>query len=426
VPPSLDAIVLKAMAKGPANRYQSSAEMRGDLVRVLSGQRPAAPMVMTDEDRTSIMGAGRTEVMGGGRHRPSAIADDDYDDYDDEDARKRRKGWIIAGWVVGAIVVIALLAFVLPKLIGGGDSGTDANSVNVPSVVGQKQADAVKALNDAGLSPVPKSVVCGKPDATGNVPCQANQVGLVISTDPAGGASADKGATVTVVVGAPQQAVTVPDLTGKSPSDAQKALTAVGLVLSPTVGNQPTTDDSQLGKVVAQNPAANGSALPGSTVSITVGSQPETQDVPDERGKQYDDAKSDLEGKGFKVTKKTEANQAPKDQVVDMNPSASTAVAPGTTVQLIVSDGSQAQITMPNIINETQAQAQNKLAGLGWTGQFNVQTMQTVDPDKDGQITDQSPEPPQKIDRDQTVNITVYQFIGGTPPSSGSGGFPGG
>src|SRR5205807_10018208 len=83
VPSSLDAIVLKAMAKGPANRYQSSAEMRGDLVRVLSGQRPAAPMVMTAEDRTSIMGAGRTEIMGG-RHRPSSIANE-YDDYDDYD-----------------------------------------------------------------------------------------------------------------------------------------------------------------------------------------------------------------------------------------------------------------------------------------------------------------------------------------------------
>ncbi len=65
VPPTLDAIVLKAMAKGPANRYQSSAEMRGDLVRVLSGQRPGAPMVMTDEDRTSFIGGppNRTEIM---------------------------------------------------------------------------------------------------------------------------------------------------------------------------------------------------------------------------------------------------------------------------------------------------------------------------------------------------------------------------
>src|SRR2546429_325781 len=79
VNPALDAVVLKAMSKGPANRYQSAAEMRTDLVRVLSGQRPLAPMVMTEEDRTAVMSAGRQPIdRGPGRHRPAALADD-YD-----------------------------------------------------------------------------------------------------------------------------------------------------------------------------------------------------------------------------------------------------------------------------------------------------------------------------------------------------------
>src|ERR1700712_3879302 len=43
VGPELDAVVLKAMSKNPANRYQSAAEMRTDLVRVLRGERPLAP-----------------------------------------------------------------------------------------------------------------------------------------------------------------------------------------------------------------------------------------------------------------------------------------------------------------------------------------------------------------------------------------------
>ena len=38
VPPELDAIVLKAMAKNPANRYQSAGEMRADLIRAINGR----------------------------------------------------------------------------------------------------------------------------------------------------------------------------------------------------------------------------------------------------------------------------------------------------------------------------------------------------------------------------------------------------
>ena len=67
----MDAVVLKAMSKGAANRYQSAAEMRTDLVRVLSGQRPLAPMVMTEEDRTAVMTQGRAQELRG-PHRPAA------------------------------------------------------------------------------------------------------------------------------------------------------------------------------------------------------------------------------------------------------------------------------------------------------------------------------------------------------------------
>src|SRR3954453_20534739 len=58
VPPALDAIVLKALSKNPANRYQSAAEMRSDLVRVRSGQAPLAPSVLSADERTAMMAAG--------------------------------------------------------------------------------------------------------------------------------------------------------------------------------------------------------------------------------------------------------------------------------------------------------------------------------------------------------------------------------
>jgi serine/threonine-protein kinase len=43
IPPWADAIVLKAMAKAPADRYQSAAEMRMDIQRAMNGMAVAAP-----------------------------------------------------------------------------------------------------------------------------------------------------------------------------------------------------------------------------------------------------------------------------------------------------------------------------------------------------------------------------------------------
>ncbi|HEX5114800.1 MAG TPA: Stk1 family PASTA domain-containing Ser/Thr kinase [Pseudonocardiaceae bacterium] len=428
VPPSLDAIVLKAMAKGPANRYQSAAEMRGDLVRVLSGQRPAAPMVMTDADRTSVMGAGRTEVMTGGRHRPSAIANDydDYDDYDpDDDRRRKRRGWLIALAVIAGIAVIALLAFLLPKLIGGGNDNPNAGKIAVPNVVDQVEASAIQAVNAANLVPVVTNVTCG-PQGTPGAQCTTDQIGHVIRTDPASGTFLATGGKVTLFVGAQAAAVKVPDLTGMTPQQAQAALTQAKLTLAPNPASQPTTDSTKIGKVVSQNPAANAQAQPGSAVSITIGAQPQNVPVPDERGKQFDQAKQDLENQKFDVKQATATSDQPAGTVVDMNPEPGTQVAPGTTVTLSVSDGSQQQFTMPDLTGLTQSQAQQKMAGIGWKGKFNVNTVPTLDPSQDGLINNQNPDSGSQISKKQTVFISVQQLVGGgtTTTSPGNGGGP--
>jgi len=69
VPPELDAILLKAMSKNPANRYQSAAEMRNDLLRALAGQRVEATPVMGDAEKTTILAA-----------TPGGYGNDDRDD----------------------------------------------------------------------------------------------------------------------------------------------------------------------------------------------------------------------------------------------------------------------------------------------------------------------------------------------------------
>ena len=102
VTPALDAIVLKALSKNPANRYQSAAEMRADLVRVRSGQQPLAPVVMSEDERTALLnpGTGQTRRINGAagragatRHAAPPTSPGRYDDrdYDPEPERGRRR-----------------------------------------------------------------------------------------------------------------------------------------------------------------------------------------------------------------------------------------------------------------------------------------------------------------------------------------------
>src|SRR5512133_1322748 len=66
VTPPIDAIVLKALAKNPANRYQSAAEMRADLLRAASGRPVMATPVMNEHERTMIAAPPAARVAGPG------------------------------------------------------------------------------------------------------------------------------------------------------------------------------------------------------------------------------------------------------------------------------------------------------------------------------------------------------------------------
>src|SRR5215207_1599540 len=110
VPADLDAILLKAMSKNPANRYQSAADMRNDLLRALAGQRVEATPVMGDAEKTTILAATRGYGYGD---------DDQWDD--DEQARKRRRRRIIAIVSVLAVLLVAGAIAVAVAMNGADD-----------------------------------------------------------------------------------------------------------------------------------------------------------------------------------------------------------------------------------------------------------------------------------------------------------------
>ncbi|GAA3435601.1 Stk1 family PASTA domain-containing Ser/Thr kinase [Kutzneria kofuensis] len=431
VTPALDSIVLKAMAKGPANRYQSAAEMRADLVRVLSGQRPSAPAVMTAEDRTAFMGnaaGARTQVVTG-RHRPAPPAEEpEYDAYDfeaDEEAERkarRKRALTIAGVVLICIAVLALAAWLTTMFLGGNNSG-NANNADVPKVEGMQLSAAQAALRDKGFaSPQISYVVCA-PNSDGTpAPCTTDQIGNVIKQDPPAGSNVAKATTIKLTVGKSPNTFALPDESGKSQEDATKDLQSRKLVVSPNTTTETVDNPDLIGKVSSTNPPVGSQVAEGATITLIIGKGPDQVNVPDETGQPYSVAKSNLEAAGFKVSQATKSSTQTKDQVLDQSPKGGSKAAPNSTVTLTVSLGDQ--FTMPNLTGLTVSTARSTLQQLGWTGQFS-QTEGDFDLTKAGQIESFSPDANQVVGKNQTIQIQVYRGPGGgtttttTPPGGG-------
>jgi eukaryotic-like serine/threonine-protein kinase len=329
VPPWADAIVLRAMAKSPNDRYQTAAEMQADIQRAASGMQVAAmapPPTRADyygyQDRTQRMGP--QTAMGAA---PTAVSpyqpgyQTPYGDYDGGGEEPPRRSWARRWlpWLIPLLVVIgAVVAAALLLTSKGG--GT-----YVPSVNNEPQVQAVAQIKAAGL--VPQVIM--KSDS-------GVQKGYVIDTNPPGGNSIAKGGTVQVYVSSGAAKVQIPNVTGMQSAAAQQKLASVGL------NNVQTQPDAQ--STLPQGEVDHMSPQPGTlvdpsqqiTLYISGGGAP-VQSVIGDTAVQ---AQTILQGQGFKV--QTIITAAPANQPVQagtvwsQNPNPNVVKPTGSTVQIFV------------------------------------------------------------------------------------------
>ncbi len=259
ISPELDAVVLKALAKNPDNRYQSAAEMRADLVRVHSGEKPDAPKVLTQHDRTLMMTSRPNARPDGG----AAMA---YD-FGEPPRRSAVGRWLVALAVLSILTVVVAVAINL----GGGKP----REVQVPDVRGQVSADAIAALQNKGF----KIRTQQKPDST-------VAPDHVISTDPAGTMSVNAGDEVLINVSTGPEQREVPDVAGLSYADAVKKLTAAGF--GKFKQGEGTSTAAQRDKVLNTTPPANQTTAITNEITIVVGTGPRTREIPDVAGETAD------------------------------------------------------------------------------------------------------------------------------------------
>ena len=211
-------------------------------------------------------------------------------------------------------------------------SGEEAKTTTIPNVVGMSEADAEKALQD-------KNLVVKKGD-----PVYSDDVeqGEVVSVSPSEGAEVKEGTTVTLVISKGNQPATVPKLTGKSQSDAEATLSQAGLSGNAT---EDYSDTVEKGLVISQDTDAGKEVSKGTTIGYVVSKGPKMTvvTVPDLSYKDQNTAEKLLKQAGLtpEYIGEDYSDEYPEGQVFYQSVSVGTQVEKGTTVQYMVSKGSQ-------------------------------------------------------------------------------------
>jgi serine/threonine-protein kinase len=357
VPAALDAVVLRALAKDPAERYQDADEFIAELQAARDA--PLEDVVFAPS-------------------RPIVVVE--------EDERESRRWW---PWLLALLVIgLGILAFLLLA----------PEKKTVPDVVGQRSATASQILQNRGFEVNIETVV--NPEVARDT---------VATQNPQPATKAREGSTVTIIVSSGPGEAAVPHVEGLPRDEAEKALRDAGFKVDVT---QTYSADVPSGRVISSSPPEGTTAEKGTTVRLTVSRGAEPVKVPNVVGKNIDEARGVLQSAGLKVTTKDDT-QATKDPgtVTGQNPKAGKQVKPGATVTLTVAKA----IEVPDVVDLPENQATKALRDAGF--QVRVRDSPTSNADEDGVVLDQAPAAGESRRRGYTVRIRVGRLTTSATPT---------
>ena len=364
IPICVEQIVLKCCQKSPDRRYQSMAELIADLkqslispdedfVKFTDPDEEASTRMITDKDmvqikrqsenRDSMDEAMRLKKDVRDRDRDRRDNDryyeeDEDEDWDDEeedyDPKMEKITTILA--VIAALLIGCILIFMVGRAMGVFNFGAkeegqtqETEQVEMIRVVGMHVDEAKKALLDLGLSPEIKYEESSNYDA-----------GTVLRASVGDGLMIDKGTTIVLTVAEAVEGVQVPNVTGKSQTEAESVLTKEGFVVNVVESYDGAVEK---GMVISQSPEADTKAPAGSNITIRVsqGAEDNKVRVPKVIDMTEMDATATLTESGLTVGTVTQVENAETeaDLVCYQSYSEGSYVDKGTPVDLRISTG---------------------------------------------------------------------------------------
>lgn len=250
IPPLLEAVVMKALSKNPADRFDSISDMISDL-RLSQG----FTMGKTQRHEPYDFATQMIPAVD-----PKALEDlSTIQEERKEEGKKKSMLSKIASipqkYIVLGAAVIFLVAF-LGAFLSYGNFWSNT-TVDVPNVVGKQVSVAKNILEDKHLRVSTSEVT--NPD----VPA-----GQVISQTPGAGEKVKEQRTIHLVVSKGVGDITVPDLTDLTVDQARQRLKDLGLVVGKIT--QQSVDGKKDGVIIAQSPSGDSKVSKGTTIDLVV------------------------------------------------------------------------------------------------------------------------------------------------------------
>ncbi len=362
IPNSVEMIVSKCMQKKPEMRYlnvtslidnlkQAVTDPDGDFVKINNLVNDSATIHMSDDEVMKIR-TGRAVVV----PNPDPKEDIDLPDIEkdnDSDIDPKLEKAVVIGSIVAGVVLALIVIFIIVKVFFSGGSSpeipedtpeptataeatfapSDDNEtgVELDDISGMDKQNAMSYLNALNLD----LNIDTRDEESDDV-----EEGMVISTNPVAGTTINRGDSVTIILSSGAAKIKVPDVSGYSVSDAEKAVREAGFTPKLSYDNSDTVD---IDKVIKTIPEKNTEAEKESEVVIVLSKGRATKyvKVPKLSGLTKKQAKKVLEKEGLKLgaTSGNYSDSVAKNLVMGQSQPNGSEVETGTSVDITLSLG---------------------------------------------------------------------------------------